>query len=284
VGIRAQRSYARLRGQRPRLRLPRRLRLDERQHHAAKPTRHYRQLNITLGGQQQYNFDGDVNDGQIHGGVWTQLANWWNLNTFTIYRPAVFDERLTRGGPVVRRAGNWFTFASVGTDSRKDVVVNTNANYGWTDEGAWSTGIGFNVRLKPASTLAVSFGPGFNRSGSNIQYVRGFGDPTATHFHGQRVVFADLVQHSVSRSSARRARSTSACSTARSCASASAPMARASTSWTRTAIRARPTSRSTIPTSTSARSAATRCCAGSTGRARPCSCIRLVNATYWLGR
>ena len=37
-----------------------------------------------------------------------------------------------------------------------------------------------------------------SRSGSTAQFVRSFEDPTATNFYGQRVVFADLAQHTLS--------------------------------------------------------------------------------------
>jgi hypothetical protein len=54
------------------------------------------------------------------------------------------------------------------------------------------------VRYKPASNLALSVGPSFGRTASAVQYVARYADPAATHFHGERIVFADLLQYSLS--------------------------------------------------------------------------------------
>jgi hypothetical protein len=163
-----------------------------------KPTKHYRQINVTYGAQQQYNYDGDLTDRQTHFSVWTQLLSYWQVNGFVIFRPQVDDDRLTRGGPVVRRPRNWYVNGNVNSDSRKKVVVNLNGDYSWNEEGAVSWSVNASARLKPASSVAVSLGPSFSRGGASNQFVQRFIDPTATHFYGQRTVFADLTQHTAS--------------------------------------------------------------------------------------
>jgi hypothetical protein len=67
------------------------------------PTRVYRRLAFIAGGQQQYNFDGDLTDRQMQGWVNFQARNYWDFYTFYIHRPEVWSDRLTRGGPVVQR-------------------------------------------------------------------------------------------------------------------------------------------------------------------------------------
>jgi hypothetical protein len=163
-----------------------------------RPTKYYRQINLTYGAQQQYNFDGDVTDRQTHFSVWTQLPSWWTVQAFAIYRPRVSDDRLTRGGPVVQRASNWYANANINSDSRKKVVVSVNGDYGRNEEGATSWIISGNARFKPASSVAISLGPNFSRGGSSNQFVQRFSDPTASHFYNQRTVFADLTQRTAS--------------------------------------------------------------------------------------
>lgn len=162
-----------------------------------KPTRYYRQVNVTLGGQLQYNFDGDVTERQIHSGNFVQLPSYWNVSSFLMYRPEVIDDRLTRGGPAVRRAGMWVSHLSASTDPRKRLVISANAFYNWTAEDEHSVGGGTQFRVKPASNITVSLGPNYSRNGSAAQYVQGFTDASATHFYGQRVVFSDLTQHTL---------------------------------------------------------------------------------------
>jgi hypothetical protein len=66
-----------------------------------KPSSWFRQLYLIGGAQQAYNFDGDLTDRQYHAFAQMQTLGYWWLTTFWIHRPELFDDRLTRGGPVV---------------------------------------------------------------------------------------------------------------------------------------------------------------------------------------
>ena len=163
-----------------------------------KPTKWYRQLLFIAGGQQQYNFDGDLNgrQGQLFGQI--QTLSYWNISGFWIHQPSVFDDRLTRGGPLVRVPANDYYSLNVNTDSRKTVVGQFNANYGCNTEGDCSKGASLGLELRPRSNVTVSLNPSISRSGTGFQFVDSYADPTATSFNGTRYVFAHLTQRSVS--------------------------------------------------------------------------------------
>jgi len=163
-----------------------------------KPTKWYRQLLFIAGGQQQYTFDGDLNgrQGQLYGQIST--LSYWNISGFWIHRPSVFDDRLTRGGPVVRVPANDFYSFNVNTDSRKRVVGQLNANYGCSSEGDCSRGASLGLELRPRSNVTVSLNPSIDRSETGFQFVDSYADSTATSFSGTRYVFAHLTQRSVS--------------------------------------------------------------------------------------
>jgi len=161
------------------------------------PTKWYRQLFFIVGGQQQYNFDGDLTDrqGQLYAQI--QPRNYWNLSGFWIHRPDLFDDRLTRGGPVVRRSGIDVWSANLNTDSRKNVVVGFAGEYGCSREHYCTRTADFSIQLRPASNVSISFGPSIGHDQTPTQYVRKVVDSTATAFYGARYVFSDLVQNSV---------------------------------------------------------------------------------------
>ena len=163
-----------------------------------KPTKWYRQLLFIAGGQQQYTFDGDLNgrQGQLFGQL--QTLSYWNLSGFWIHQPSVFDDRLTRGGPLVRVPANDYYSLNVNTDSRKAVVGQFNANYGCNTEGDCSKGASLGLELRPRSNVTVSLNPSVNRSETGFQFVDSYADQTATSFSGTRYVFAHLMQRSVS--------------------------------------------------------------------------------------
>ncbi|HEY0809996.1 MAG TPA: DUF5916 domain-containing protein, partial [Longimicrobiales bacterium] len=163
-----------------------------------KPTKFYRRLDLVAGGQQQFNFDGDLTDKQVHFWLGTETPFYWWFSGSVQHRPEVFDDRLTRGGGVVRRAAGTSAWFDLNTDSRKRVVFAFGPNWSWNEEGAQSAGAYFDVRLKPATNLSVTFSPSYNRTEGTAQFVQRFADPSATHFYNQRVVFSDIEQRTLS--------------------------------------------------------------------------------------
>ncbi|HET7462064.1 MAG TPA: DUF5916 domain-containing protein, partial [Longimicrobium sp.] len=149
-----------------------------------KPTPRYRNLAAVVGTQQQVNFDGDLTGRDVHAYLGGQLPNYWNVSAFTIWNHAASDDRLTRGGPVVRTPSSMLYVVNLSTDSRRRVVLSTGPSYNRTTEGGWSLSTDLGVRIKPASNVQVSFSPTFSVSRDRAQYVDRFADPSATAFYG----------------------------------------------------------------------------------------------------
>jgi len=160
----------------------------------SRPSKWYRSYFVILGNQREYNFDGDRTDTQFHTGAFGQLLNYWQLNAFVIRRTDTYDDRATRGGPVVGRPGNMFYSLFAATDSRKRINFNVNSTLSRTDEGYKSYGIFAGVNVRAASNLSLTFAPSYNFSRGARQYVNTFTDPEATAFYGKRYLFADLKQ------------------------------------------------------------------------------------------
>ncbi len=163
-----------------------------------KPTNFYRRINVTVGAQQQYNFDGDLTDRQMQAAFGMQTLSYWWLNTFFIHRPSVLDDRLTRGGPVVRRAASNYLYFAASSDSRKAVSFYAGPSLGWTADGARSFSADAEIAFRPASNINISLSPGFDHSESMAQYVATSDDPHASEFVGRRYVFANITRKTVS--------------------------------------------------------------------------------------
>ncbi len=153
----------------------------------------YRSATIMAGGQQQFNYDGDRTD--LQGQAFTQIdfLNYWRLRSFFIYHPEVYDDKLTRGGPVEVRSGYRDGMIQISSDARDRAVWNVSVE-GGPGIGAHTHQLTISpgVALKPASSVFISLTPTFNTGENDAQYVTTVADPTATAFYGNRYVFAYL--------------------------------------------------------------------------------------------
>ncbi|HEX8360115.1 MAG TPA: DUF5916 domain-containing protein [Longimicrobium sp.] len=164
------------------------------------PTRYFRNWAAIVGGQNEMNYDGDRTATQFHAFTGGQLANYWNVAFYTEQYPEVTDDRLTRGGPAVRRPSGQLLHARFSTDSRKPLVFSTRYNYVTDAEGGRHHGLSGTVQVRPASNVQLTLGPSYGYTRSTTQFVLRRDDSTATHFHGQRAVFADIEQNNLSMS------------------------------------------------------------------------------------
>ncbi|MBW3655271.1 MAG: hypothetical protein KY444_04140, partial [Gemmatimonadetes bacterium] len=160
-----------------------------------KPTRHYRQWLAILGGQYQFNYDGDRTGAQLHAFTGGQLRNYWNVAVFAELYPMVYDDRLTRGGPVVGRRGGYLLYGRMNTDGRKRFVFSTAQSFSARMDGGRYYSADASLRVKPAPNVSFSVGPRYVYDKSATQYVTRAADTTATHFFGQRAVFGEIQQN-----------------------------------------------------------------------------------------
>jgi hypothetical protein len=128
-----------------------------------------------------------------------EFQNYWNLRTFVIHDVPSFDDRLTRGGPVVKRAGYDLVDVEVSTDARSSAVFDFEAQMR-RDIGDPTHGLTLSpgLALKPAANIFIQLSPSFQRSENSAQYVTAVADPTATAFYGTRYVFAYVRTKTVS--------------------------------------------------------------------------------------
>ncbi len=164
------------------------------------PSRWYRFLTVIGGGQQSYNFSGDLVDRQEQLFASMTLLNYWNLNGFIIHRPRRYDDQLERGGPVIQRQRLDIISGGITSDSRKRIILNLSGEYYCNEEGYCSHDESASIEMHPRPNVAITIGPSFSRSFNGIQYVQTVADPTASNFFGNRYVFADIDQRTLSMS------------------------------------------------------------------------------------
>ncbi|HVP39553.1 MAG TPA: DUF5916 domain-containing protein [Candidatus Saccharimonadales bacterium] len=126
------------------------------------------------------------------------LANYWSWKTRLELSPAVYDDQLTRGGPIARTANLSEVILQVSSDSRRPYTANFDLTRWWDDRGGHSVSCEVDLSVRPSPGLQVVVGPVFERDHILAQYVTAVDDPTATATYGRRYVFATLDQTTVS--------------------------------------------------------------------------------------
>jgi hypothetical protein len=161
----------------------------------------YRFVWLSTGAQQQFNYEGDRTDSEIHSNISATLKNYWNLGVFNIYHPSYFDDRLTRGGPTVKHYGYNMFSGNVSGDSRKAIVWGANVTYVRpvdTNEGGRQS-YSPSLTIKPTASTTLSIGPSYDHDFTAQQFVTSFQDAnTPAGFGGTRYVFARLEQKTFS--------------------------------------------------------------------------------------
>jgi len=161
----------------------------------------YRNIWMTVGAQQQFNYDGDRNDMDYHAYWQATFKNYMNFSIFDIVHPSTYDERLTRGGPTVIHYGYNLVSGFLSTDSRSRVVEQLQVQYSTPVDNSEGGRVAFfpTIAVKPSGRILVSVSPSFDHDLTAQQYVTAVSDPLApAGFAGTRYVFGRLDQKTFS--------------------------------------------------------------------------------------
>ena len=123
-----------------------------------------------------------------------ELKNYWSVFANAGLFRDTQDDRATRGGPSMLNPSAATGSIGVESDGRKTMSIGGNINFNRNEVGGWSRGLSVNVRYRPAASLEISAGPGFDRNHNLSQYVDTFADPIVTDTYGSRYVFSTLDQ------------------------------------------------------------------------------------------
>ncbi|MEI6666514.1 MAG: DUF5916 domain-containing protein [Acidobacteriota bacterium] len=134
-----------------------------------------------------------MSDGVYIGGSAT-FRNYWSGSVTLIATADPLNDRLTRGGPMMKSPGGRSYGASLGSDGRKIIGVNINGNYSIDSAGSWDSSGAVTIAAKPVPALTVEIGPSLLRSLSLAQYVTTAFDASATATFGRRDVFGEIDQ------------------------------------------------------------------------------------------
>ena len=162
------------------------------------PDRFSRSRQLTVAKWNTWNFAGDKMGDGYFGMFSMTLRNYWSVDVTGHVGPWVYNDKLTRGGPMMLGPGFRTVNAEVGGDERKPVVWSAQGEYQTRPDGSWTKQGGFGLKFRPLPTVNIEVGPEYQHEFVSAQWVRAVTDPAAVEMYGTRYVFAGLNQREIS--------------------------------------------------------------------------------------
>ncbi len=156
-----------------------------------RPHPFFREYDMDVVWRNESNYNGDqIQQFVIFGAAFTH-TDFWRVTAAGRYRWRSWDDRATRGGPmIIRPAETQFT-VTLRTDSRKPVLLNPVVNRTYDEYGGGSWDLAMNVVVR-SPRWNLTLGPGVSTGRIAAQYVGTASDSTATATYGHRYLFAPL--------------------------------------------------------------------------------------------
>ena len=120
------------------------------------------------------------------------LRSFWRAHAMLSLSEPAWDDRLTRGGPMVRVPRRWTANGSLTSDARRAAIATLSGAVGGDSSGRALREASLSLDARPSAALRLRVRPAWVRRTDTDQYVTAADDPRATATFGRRYVFADL--------------------------------------------------------------------------------------------
>lgn len=159
-----------------------------------RPSRHFRQAQISLNGSQQWNFGGDNVARGLFPSAYVQFHNQWSATLSTQYSFQTLSDKATRGGPLLEIPAQWNVSPSLSTDPRKRVSGSLSGAWIENRSGGFLRQLSADVTVRPSSAVSIGLSPSVTRQHSAAGWIGARRDALATATYGTRYLFAELDQ------------------------------------------------------------------------------------------
>jgi hypothetical protein len=151
----------------------------------------YRNYQLQLRHQRNFTYEGIRRHASWQSFGSITWANFWQTEVSVEHRLPAYDERLTRGGPLMGIPGGWTIEVEGENNDASRTRVEVGAEYGRDEQGGLVFGVATDWTFQPASRWELSIEPGYLRQVDTRQYLTTLpGGSAATY--GSRYVFGEV--------------------------------------------------------------------------------------------
>jgi hypothetical protein len=160
----------------------------------------FRNFDVWVLSGSTWNTAGDPLENLSGVGGFFKFQNFWTLNFNLLKGFRTKDDRLTRGGPIAGMPSNIGIDLFLGSDARRDLRISPGIFHRRTELDEYITNTSATIRYRPHQAASISISPRLVKNFNATQYVTTTADEQATKTFGNRYVFADLRQTTLSAS------------------------------------------------------------------------------------
>jgi hypothetical protein len=121
-----------------------------------------------------WNFDGDMIFNYYSVGGYFQFNNLWTVVSTFGLTGKFYNDRIARGGPIMRRPRDWNTYVNVTTDASQNVYGNIATTYRNDASGEYQFTVDIGLNYRPATNILLRFAPGYVHAKDTDQYFSFF--------------------------------------------------------------------------------------------------------------
>ena len=159
--------------------------------------RHFRTLSVSAGAAGTFNFAGEAVAAETSLALRAQHVSFNGFDLRVARQFEVWNDRLTRGGPLTRQPAGYSARIGFNTDQRRVWQFRAGLESVEDDEVGWSRSGDVTLGVRFLERFELQIGPNVSRTRTAAQYVTAVSDPAVTHTFGRRYVFAPLDQTTV---------------------------------------------------------------------------------------
>ncbi len=153
--------------------------------------RAFREYEVTGNYTLATNFGNTLVSNRLGMGGQGTLRNFWKIDGRVSYPLGTWDDRLTRGGPMVHLPTRWSINGGFSTDSRRRVYGHLGGSADGDSAGRRGRFLNTWLELRPSEAIRLRLAPTYSRRTDTDQYIASLTDVNATTTYGRRYVFAE---------------------------------------------------------------------------------------------
>jgi hypothetical protein len=169
----------------------------EIEYRETRPGTLFRNYSLSLEGERQLNFGGDLQEAQLRSELDATWNNFWSTDFSVDVNFPAQDLRLTRGGPSMATPRGWSTGLRVSNSNAANTRGNARLQYRENENGGFAFEVNAGLTFRPAPRWQLSLQPGYERRVDDRQYVTALAGGSAETY-GRRYVFAFVDRNTVS--------------------------------------------------------------------------------------